>query len=140
MAYPASNPVGDILEPQGKHHGWWSLKPLTEAAEFAKTPGPYFKKSQEANGGAPVYKIHPGLASIALTDHASAKWFFEQPETVLDRQVSCAYWDVQGRGAHEGVCTMYCMGTLGCHESLRSAHPCVTIISGIVLYSGTKKD
>ncbi|CAN0443976.1 unnamed protein product, partial [Scytosiphon promiscuus] len=41
---------------------------------------------KEANGGASVYKMHPGLACIALTDHASGKWFFEQPDTVFDRQ------------------------------------------------------
>lgn len=80
--------VGDILEPQGDHHGWYSLKPLIEAGQWSATPGAYFKKLKEANGGAPVYKAHPGLACIAITDHAGGKWFFEQPDTVLDRQVS----------------------------------------------------
>lgn len=42
---------------------------------------------QEKNGGAPIYKAHPGLKCIMLTDHASGKWFFNQPDTVLDRQV-----------------------------------------------------
>ena len=64
------------------------MSPLTEANEFLKTQGLYFKKCKEANGGAAIYKFHPGLAMIALTDHASAKWFFSQPDTVLDRQVS----------------------------------------------------
>lgn len=84
----AANNDGDILEPQGTHYGWFSLKPLTEASEWAATPGTYFKKLKEANGGAPIYKAHPGLACIAITDHAGGKWFFEQPDTVLDRQVS----------------------------------------------------
>lgn len=82
---PASH---EILEPQGKYQSRWSLKPLVEAVEFTARPGPYFKKHQEGNGGAPIYKMHPGLKCIALTDHASGKWFFEQPDTVLDRQVS----------------------------------------------------
>lgn len=93
---------GEILEPQGNHHGWYSLKPLTEAGEWSSSPGEYFKKIQEENGGAPIYKAHPGLACIALTDHASGKWFFEQPDTVLDRQVSrdretsvCSYCSAQ---------------------------------------------
>ncbi|CAN0507712.1 unnamed protein product, partial [Laminaria digitata] len=60
--------------------------PLIEAGEWTSTPGSYFNKGREANGGAPVYKIHPGIAAIALTDHASGKWFFSQPETVLDRE------------------------------------------------------
>lgn len=43
---------------------------------------------KKKNGGAAIYKAHPGLKCIALTDHASGKWFFNQPDTVLDRQVS----------------------------------------------------
>ena len=98
MADAASND-GEILEPQGNHYGWLSLTPLSEAAEWSSTPGVYFKKLQEKNGGAPIYKAHPGLACITITDHASGKWFFEQPDTVLDRQVSgqgnpCSY-DIQ---------------------------------------------
>ncbi|CAM9542239.1 unnamed protein product [Ascophyllum nodosum] len=38
------------------------------------------------HNGEPVFKIHPGLPMIAVTDHTSGRWFFEQPETVLDRQ------------------------------------------------------
>ena len=87
MADAASND-GEILEPQGNHYGWLSLAPLSEAGEWSSTPGVYFKKLQEKNGGAPIYKAHPGLACITITDHASGKWFFEQPDTVLDRQVS----------------------------------------------------
>ena len=83
----APNSDGNILEPQGTHYSWYSLKPLSDAAEWGGTPGAYFNKCKEANGGAPVYKMHAGLACIALTDHASGKWFFEQPDTVLDRQV-----------------------------------------------------
>lgn len=64
------------------------MKPLSEAGEFGKAQGLYFKKCKEASGGAPIYKMHPGLACIAITDHASTKWFMSQPETVLDRQVS----------------------------------------------------
>eukprot|EP00904_Undaria_pinnatifida_P000524 jgi/Undpi1/10472/HiC_scaffold_29.g12922.m1 len=85
MADAASND-GEILEPQGNHYGWLSLAPLSEAGEWSSTPGVYFKKLQEKNGGAPIYKAHPGLACITITDHASGKWFFEQPDTVLDRQ------------------------------------------------------
>lgn len=45
------------------------------------------KEMQEKNGGSPIYKAHPGLKCITITDHASGKWFFNQPDTVLDRQV-----------------------------------------------------
>lgn len=45
------------------------------------------KELQEKNGGSPVYKAHPGLKCVTITDHASGKWFFNQPDTVLDRQV-----------------------------------------------------
>ena len=76
-----------ILEPKGKHHPWYSLEPLNEGAEWAATPGPYFKKMIAQNNNEPVFKIHPGLGAIAITDHASGKWFFDQPDTVLDRQV-----------------------------------------------------
>ena len=82
------NKDGEILEPQGTHYPSLSTAPLLEALEWSSTPGAYFKKLKEANGGAPIYKAHPGLACIAITDHAGGKWFFEQPETVLDRQVS----------------------------------------------------
>eukprot|EP00752_Nemacystus_decipiens_P008261 g7387.t1 len=78
--------AGEVLEPQGTHHGWYSLQPLIEAGKWSSTPGVYFKEMKEKNGGAPIYKAHPGLKCITITDHASGKWFFSQPDTVLDRQ------------------------------------------------------
>lgn len=79
-----------MLEPEGSHHPWWSLQPLVEASSWASTPGVYFDGLSKNVGGAPVYKCHPGLASIAINDHAGGKWFFNQPDSVLDRQVSVA--------------------------------------------------
>lgn len=79
--------AGEILEPQGKHYPWYSIAPLTEAGEWTSSPGAYFKKLSEENDGAPIFKAHPGLACIALTDYASGEWFFSQPDSVLDRQV-----------------------------------------------------
>ncbi|CBN75516.1 hypothetical protein Esi_0111_0092 [Ectocarpus siliculosus] len=76
----------EILEPQGDHHAWFSLQPFLEAGKWSSTPGTYFKEMKEKNGGAPIYKAHPGLKVITITDHASGKWFFNQPDTVLDRQ------------------------------------------------------
>lgn len=32
---------GDVLEPQGTHHGWYSLQPLIEAGKWSSTPGAY---------------------------------------------------------------------------------------------------
>lgn len=78
---------GAILHPTGKHHGWWSLNPIKEAVPWAKRSAKYFADLIEANGGASVFKGHPGLRVTFLTDHASAKWFLSQPESVLDRQV-----------------------------------------------------
>ena len=76
-----------ILKPKGRHHPWYSLCPLIEGGCWAAVPGKYM--TTKCNDE-PVFKIHPGLATIALTDHASGKWFFDQPDTVLDRQVrSC---------------------------------------------------
>lgn len=77
----------EVLEPQGTHHAWWSIAPFTEALSWASTPGVYFDGLSTKYDGAPVYKCHPGIASIAITDHASGKWFFNQPDSVLDRQV-----------------------------------------------------
>ncbi|CAN0516603.1 unnamed protein product, partial [Laminaria digitata] len=77
---------GPILEPQGNFYPWYSMAPLTEAGEFGSGEGMYFKKCKEANGGAGIFKMHPGLKMIAITDHASAKWYFAQTESVLDRQ------------------------------------------------------
>ena len=68
-----------------------------EAAQWSATPGAYFNGLKAANGGAPVYKAHPGLACIAITDHAGGKWFFEQPDTVLDRQVRLLIVEIKNR-------------------------------------------
>ena len=76
-----------VLVPPGKHYPSYSLQPLEQAAAWASSPGTYFKNLVEENDGAPVFKCHPGIASIAFTDHSTAEWFFNQPETVLDRQV-----------------------------------------------------
>lgn len=79
----------EVLVPQGTHYGWYSLiGPLSEALSWATTPGTYFNNLIKKNDGASVFKCHPGLASITFTDHTTAEWFFNQPETVLDRQVS----------------------------------------------------
>lgn len=75
------------VEPTGKHHPFYSLAPLTEASKWAQRSGAYFNELTEANGGATVFKGHPGLAVTFLTDHASCEWFFSQPQSVLDRQV-----------------------------------------------------
>ena len=81
---------GEILQPKGKHYSWYSFQPFFEGLTWAKSPGSYFKEMIAQFKDEPVFKIHPGLAAIALTDHASGKWFFDQPDTVLDRQVkSC---------------------------------------------------
>lgn len=84
---PGGSEDGEILEPQGTHHPWWSLAPLNEASQWSSSPGEYFKDKSDAVGGAPVFKCHPGLASIAVLDHAAGEWFFNQPDSVLDRQV-----------------------------------------------------
>ncbi|CAM9668072.1 unnamed protein product, partial [Sphacelaria rigidula] len=60
--------------------------PLVEAGLWSSSPGEYFQMKSNAVGGAPVFKCHPGLASIAVLDHAAGEWFFNQPDSVLDRQ------------------------------------------------------
>ncbi|CAM9689272.1 unnamed protein product [Ascophyllum nodosum] len=82
----ASREDVEVLVPPGKHYPWYSLQPLVQAATWASSPGTYFKNLVKENDGAPVFKCHPGIASIAFTDHSTAEWFFNQPETVLDRQ------------------------------------------------------
>lgn len=32
---------GEILEPQGDYHSWYSIQPLLEAAKWSGTPGTY---------------------------------------------------------------------------------------------------
>lgn len=32
---------GEVLEPQGTHHGWYSLQPLIEAGKWSSNPGSY---------------------------------------------------------------------------------------------------
>ncbi|CAM9442585.1 unnamed protein product [Ectocarpus sp. 4 AP-2014] len=75
-----------LLEPTGVHHPFYSLSPLTEAKAWAAREGQYFNGLIEANGGASVFKGHPGLAVTFLTDHASCEWFLSQSQDVLDRQ------------------------------------------------------
>lgn len=76
-----------VLQPTGTIHPWYSPKPFLEAGPWANRSGKYFIDMIKANGGASVFKAHPGLEMTFLTDHASAEWFFSQPESVLDRQV-----------------------------------------------------
>lgn len=97
-------PSCEILEPKGTHHPWYSLEPFAEGVEWAATPGPYFRKMIAQNDNEPVFKMHPGFAAIALTDHASGKWFFEQPDTVLDREVNKS----------EGFYIAYCYALVCC--------------------------
>ncbi len=82
-----SSAKGPVLQPTGTHHPFFSMEPLSEAGRWSKREGAYFNELIEANGGASVFKAHPGLAVTFLTDHASTEWFLSQPESVLDRQV-----------------------------------------------------
>lgn len=77
----------EILEPQGTHWPSDSIQPALEALSWATTPGTYYQTFNNSYGGDPIYKCHPGVASIAITDYASGVWFFNQPDSVLDRQV-----------------------------------------------------
>ncbi|CAN0127699.1 unnamed protein product [Pylaiella littoralis] len=76
----------EVLQPTGTIHPWYSIAPFKEAGPWANRSGAYFIDMIKANGGASVFKGHPGLAMTFLTDHANAEWFFSQPEGVLDRQ------------------------------------------------------
>ena len=80
-------PEDPPVEPTGTHHPWYSLAPLKEAGRWAARDGEYFNELTRANGGATVFKGHPGLAVTFLTDIVSCEWFFSQPPGVLDRQV-----------------------------------------------------
>lgn len=80
-------PDDQPVEPTGTHHPWYSLAPLKEAGRWAARDGEYFNELTRANGGATVFKGHPGLAVTFLTDIVSCEWFFSQPPSVLDRQV-----------------------------------------------------
>lgn len=80
-------PDDQPVEPTGTHHPWYSLAPLKEAGRWAARDGEYFNELTRANGGATVFKGHPGLAVTFLTDIVSCEWFFGQPPSVLDRQV-----------------------------------------------------
>ncbi|CAB1111229.1 unnamed protein product [Ectocarpus sp. CCAP 1310/34] len=75
-----------LLEPTGVHHPFYSLSPLTGAKAWAAREEPCFNGLIEANGGASVFKGHPGLDVTFLTDQASCEWFFSQSQEVLDRQ------------------------------------------------------
>eukprot|EP00752_Nemacystus_decipiens_P012023 g10658.t1 len=85
-AAPADASDDRPVEPAGTHHPWYSLAPLKEAGRWAKRDGEYFNELSRANGGASVFKGHPGLAVTFLTDNVSCEWFFSQPPSVLDRQ------------------------------------------------------
>ncbi|CAM9321677.1 unnamed protein product [Scytosiphon promiscuus] len=84
--YVTEHKEGPVLEPTGVHHPFYSMSPLQEARAWAGRSGKYFNDLIDANGGASVFKGHPGLAVTFLTDHASTEWFFSQPQDVLDRQ------------------------------------------------------
>lgn len=119
----SSSQQGEVLEPEGTHHAWWSLAPLIEAGQWSSSPGEYFKSKSDAVGGAPIFKCHPGLASIAITDHASGQWFFNQPDSVLDRQV--------GANTHRLPCMIKWVNVVFASFSCR----CVCRESGEVLRS-----
>lgn len=78
---------GPVLKPTGTHYPWYSLAPIKEAVPWSARSAKYFADLMKANGGASVFKGHPGLKVTFLTDYISTEWFLSQPQSVLDRQV-----------------------------------------------------
>ena len=71
---------------KGNWHSAWSLEPLREAAQFATEFSSYIDAKKEEYNGCAIFKIHPGIRAIALTDHRSCDFFFRAPTCQIDRE------------------------------------------------------
>lgn len=72
--------------PPGNWFSWYSSEPLHEAIDFARSFNLYFAKMKAKNNGSAVFLAHPGLRCIVLTNHATAKFYFNADQTILDRE------------------------------------------------------
>ncbi|KAJ3022484.1 UNVERIFIED_CONTAM: hypothetical protein HDU68_009130 [Siphonaria sp. JEL0065] len=70
----------------GAWHSHFSQQPLLESFEFALSQNLYILRQKKKNGNKSVFKAHPGLRAIFLTDHAAATVYFNAPTTILDRE------------------------------------------------------
>lgn len=68
----------------GTWFGDLSLRPFLEVAEFIANADDWTKE-RRAVAGASVFKAHPGIRSVMLTDMASLEWLFHASPDVLDR-------------------------------------------------------
>ena len=68
------------------HSTWFSLEPLREAAQFATEFSSYIDARKDECDGCAIFKIHPGIRAIALTDHRSCAFFFTAPTCQIDRE------------------------------------------------------
>ncbi len=77
------------VEPDNDHiPGTWfgalSLRPALEVAAFIKLCDDYTKE-RRAKAGSAVFKAHPGIRSVFVTDMAGLDFIFDAPPEELDR-------------------------------------------------------
>lgn len=72
--------------PQGKWYGNGSAQPLTQLDQFVSKLGTYVEQRRAEAGGASVFRCHPGLRTIAITDAIAGQFFINAPVTLLERE------------------------------------------------------
>lgn len=68
----------------GTYHGSLSLKPLFEVMSFIKNCDDYTKNGR-ADANSSIYRAHPGIKSVMVTDMAGLDYIFDAPPEELDR-------------------------------------------------------
>jgi cytochrome P450 len=77
---------GGGAEVKGRWYSRLSPKPLLQMKPFLTAVEDYVREQRAAAGGAPVFRAHPGLRSVILTDHVSGSFFITAGEELLERE------------------------------------------------------
>jgi len=63
------------------------LDAILQAGAFLKAPDAYTRDRQRQAGGCPVFKAHPGVETVMVTEHVAMEAIFRTDPSVLDRQL-----------------------------------------------------
>ncbi|MCA9657191.1 MAG: cytochrome P450 [Myxococcales bacterium] len=77
---------GEPVEVKGRWYSRLSPQPLLQMKPFLTAVEDYVRDRRTAAGGAPVFRAHPGLRSVILTDHVSGSFFITAGEELLERE------------------------------------------------------
>ncbi len=85
IAQQTTSKIQSVVDPPGKWYGNFSIWPIFDAVGFFFRIESYMQRKQRRFPKNTVFRMHPGLKMIGLSDHISASFLVNAPASLLRR-------------------------------------------------------